>query len=131
MGIAEDILAVTVTELDGSGIDLTNAPVTNELLAALSAGVASVISGGQRFFVGTATVTLSNTGSGTADATITHDLGKPNTPLSVLIANYQSGASFLGYMLGVSATHQDYFDFCYWSPIAQTLTINYLLAYND
>ena len=129
MGIADDILAATVAELEGSGIDLTNAPGTGELLSALSAGVASVMSGGHQFLVGTATVSLSNTGSGTADATITHDLGKPNTPLSVLIADYQSGASFLGYMLGVSATHQDYFDFCYWSPIAQTLTINYLLAY--
>ena len=130
MGIADDILAATVAELEGSGIDLTNAPGTGELLSALSAGVASVmISGGQKFYAGSELVSFVNTGNGIADATITHDLGKTNSVMSILVADDPS--SYSCFLYGSFAADQNSFEFRYWSSLVQTRTINYLLAYND
>ena len=129
MAIADDILAATVAALEGGGIDLPNAPGTLEVLAALSAGVASVMGGGQQFYAGSATVNFANTSGGLGELTITHDLGRTNIVTGLLIADFPSALTC--YLYGASATYQNSFKARYYSATAQTRTINYLLAYND
>ncbi len=131
MAIADDILAATVAALEGGEIDLPNAPGTLEVLAALSAGVASVMggSGGLQFYAGSEAVSLANTSGGLGELTITHGLDKTNIVTGLLIADFP--AALTCYLYGVTATYQNSFKVRYYSTTAQTRTINYLLAYND